>query len=94
MKEEINDLSKLTPGEVYEIYCKQFDVTNRARFICGDTTDMNREIGYFQFSDRGYNPVINKEHLRAIFDGKAHDVYTLFALWQHDLKHNTITKTI
>lgn len=86
----ITALSELTEGETVNIYSSQFDVTNLCRFICGDTTELNRDIAYFQFADRGYAP-IDREGLRKHFDGNG-SAPGVFALWGHDLKHNTITK--
>lgn len=85
----ITNINQLQPGKVYNIHCTQFDVTNKARFICGDTTGLRRDIGYFQFSDRGYNPV-SESQLKEMFT-KGQYPYTVFALWQHDLKNNVIT---
>jgi len=81
---------QLKEGSEYEIYCKPFDVTNKARLISFDTTILKRRIAYFQFSDRHFNP-INKQQLTIMF---MKDIYPgnngVFALWDHDLKNNDI----
>ena len=89
-KTVITDFSQLQEGKEYEIYCKQFDVINRAQFICGDTTHLKRDISYWQFSERVFTP-ISKRQLQIMF---INDTYPMnvFALWSFDLKHNTITE--
>ena len=86
---QITDLKQLQEGKEYNIYCKQFDVTNKARFVSGDTTVLKRDISYWTFSEFGNN--INKRELTIMF---IKDIYpvNLFALWGHDLKHNVITE--
>jgi hypothetical protein len=90
MTKVISNFSELTEGIEYEIYCHQFDVKNKAIFICGDTTHLKRDISYWQFSERGFIP-INRLQLIIMF--LKDDVpWNVFALWGHDLKHNTITE--
>lgn len=86
----ITDFKQLQEGKVYELHCKQFNSTNKARFICGDTTVLKRDISYWQFSERWYTP-ISKMQLRIMFEKDEYPL-NLFALWGHDLKHNTITE--
>lgn len=85
----ITNLKDLQPGKEYNIYCQQFEVNNKARFICGDTTVLKRDIGYFQFADRGYKPVTGLQ-LKAMFINATYP-HTIFALCGTDLKSNTIT---
>ncbi len=85
----IQSFKELQEGKEYEIYCKQFDVVNKARFICGDTTHLKRDISYWQFS-RGFTP-IDRRQLTIMFL-KDNVPLNVFALWGHDLKHNTITE--
>jgi len=63
---QITDFKKLQAGKEYDIYCKAFDVVNKARFICGDTTILKRNISYWQFSERNFTP-INKQQLTIMF---------------------------
>lgn len=85
----ISLLSKLKEGMIYSVSNRAFETTNNARFICGDTTSLNRKIAYFQFSDRGHQP-IDKTILRKYFDEEIVSVSGLFALWQHDLDHQSV----
>lgn len=86
---QINSFGELKEGHIYDIYCKPFDVTNKAILISFDTTGLDRSIAYFQFFDRGYTP-INKEQLKLMFRKNKCPI-DVFALWDHDLKHNTLT---
>lgn len=88
---QITNLAELVEGKEYLMYSAQFDATNIARFICGDTTEMKRELSYWQFSRRGYSPLRNKTQLANNFKN---DIYnpTVFVLWDFDLKYYTITE--
>lgn len=86
---KINSLAELQPGQEVNIFSHQFEVENPARFICGDYTGMQRDIGYFQFSDRGFKPI---DKMQLVDQIRKDDVdNTVFALWGTDLSHNTIT---
>lgn len=89
-KTVITDFSQLQEGKEYEIYCKQFDVINRAQFICGDTTHLKRDISYWQFSERGFTP-INKRQLTIMFIKDEYPM-NVFALYGRDLQHNIVTE--
>jgi len=87
---KIENFSQLIEGKEYDVYCKAFDVHNKARFICGDTTILKRDISYWQFSERGFTPM-DKAKLTIMF---IEDDYPLnvFALYGWDLKYNIITE--
>ena len=94
MSTPIAALKDLIPGKIYNMYSKQWDVTNKARLISFDTTTMNRDISYWQFTDRGYRPV-DETMLRRIFKEEpgAYGFTTIFAFWGWELNFgNTITE--
>jgi len=76
---------QLREGEIYNIHSKQFNVTNKARLISFDTTSLNRNIAYFQFSDRGYKPV-SKERLIQAF-AKDEDPGEIFSMWDFEVSN-------
>lgn len=83
MSKVINSISDLEKGKEYNLYSIQFDANNTARFICGDTTELKRDIGYFQYSKRDYTPV-NETRLRQMFKDDTLP-HTVFALWGWEL---------
>ena len=75
-------LKELKPGNVYNLFSHRYNVTNRVRLVSFDTTELDRDIAYFQYADRGIKP-INADQLKAMFDA---DIYPpTFALWQWEL---------
>ena len=88
------EFNELREGSVYLVRSAQFGVTNKARLISFDTTGLNRPISYWQFTDRGYVPIMTRDHLKVVLEGRARGASTLFALWDFDLKHNDITPVL
>lgn len=87
---QITNFKELQEGKEYEIYCKPFDVVNKAVFVSHDTTILKRPITYWQFTGWGER-IINRQQLMIRF---LHDTCpnNLFALWDFDLKNNIISE--
>lgn len=90
MKIKITNFDQLKEGKEYSIYCKQFDVDNKAVMVSNDFTGMNRRIAYFQFSDMGENRITKRQFIREAQNNISSAA--TFALWEHDLQHNTISE--
>ena len=69
------ELKNLEVGREYIICESQFNSVNKAIFLSHDLTPLNRKIGYFMFSDRGYT--IPKD---SILENP-----NVFAIWQWQL---------
>ena len=69
------ELKNLEVGREYIICDSQFDSVNKAIFFSHDLTSLNRKIGYFMFSDRGYT--IPKDNIL--------ENPNVFAIWQWQL---------
>ena len=69
------ELKNLEIGKEYIICSRQFKSVNKVIFLSHDLTPLNRKIGYFMFSDRGYT--IPKDNIL-----KNPNV---FAVWQWQL---------
>lgn len=93
MNKPITNLKDLVEGEEYYLQSLRFNTTNKARFLGMDFHEgLNRDIGYWQFSERGYKPV-NREQM--INEMKS-NIYnsTVFALWGFELKGKTLNTII
>lgn len=97
--QKITDFSQLEIGKVYVVHAHQFDtvvegqkffVKNKARLISFDTMELTRPISYWQFSERGYNP-INGEQLKKMLESNQMP-QGVFVLWDHDLNTHSITE--
>lgn len=86
----ITNFKELEEGKEYNIFSQRFNVTNRARFICGDHNEvLNRPISYWQFIRPGTR-IIKKEQLKRMF--KENIYPDAFVLWDFNLTSNTITE--
>jgi hypothetical protein len=46
-----NNVKEIPIGTVLKEYCKQFNCTNQIVKVSDDSTGLNREIAYFNFTD-------------------------------------------
>jgi len=68
-------LKDLEIGKEYIVCDSQFNSINKAVFLSHDLTSLNRKIGYFIFSNRGYT--IPKDNIL--------ECPNVFAIWQWQL---------
>ena len=78
------NLQDLEIGKEYTL--TKSDSVNKAIFLSHDRTGMNRKIGYFIFSERGYT--IPKDNFP--FFNIVDDIH-VFAIWQHEIDSNNIS---
>lgn len=87
---QITDFGQLKEGKEYNVFDHQFNVTNKCRFICHDTTELKRPITYWQFAGYRGGPLLTREKLRSLFDANIYP--NSFAMWDFCLKYITITE--
>lgn len=87
---QITSFSQLQEGKEYNVFDHQFNVTNKCRFICHDTTELKRPITYWQFSGYRGGPLLTKERLRRLFDENVYP--NAFSMWDFEMNYNTITE--
>ena len=73
---KILNLKDLEIGKEYYAKSNQFKAINKVMFLSRDRTGLDREIGYFIFTERGFKIEFESKHV--------------FAIWQHELDDNNL----
>lgn len=84
----IVNFSDLQEGNLYQVYSKLFDTTNRKWLVSKDCTGLNRDIVYWQFADKGARRIL-KGTIVELF--RSNIMPPVMAMWKHEFDNKDYT---